>query len=96
MIEEEVKEIQNNYESILPLEMTREDNEKFQEAQDCHVCKNKLSNNKVILFKKDPIHTSWLPKEYKDATEFSLRGVMEKGDWKVFFKNIIVQFVKAP
>ena len=39
------------------------------------------------MFKKDPIHKFCLPKEYKDATEFSLRGVMEKHDWKEYFKK---------
>ena len=47
--------------------MTAEDNEKFQSAVDCHICSKKLNNNKTILFKKDPIHKSCLPEEYKDA-----------------------------
>ena len=38
MIEGEVKEIQNIYKNIIPLEMTKEDNEKFQSAVDCHNC----------------------------------------------------------
>ena len=68
MIEEEVKEIAEIYKNIIPLEMTAEDNEKFQSAVDCHICSKKLCNNKTILFKKDPIHKSCLPKEYKYAT----------------------------
>ena len=96
MIEEEVKEIANIYKNIIPLEMTKEGNEKFQKAEDCHICNKKLKHNKTILFKKDPIHKSCLPKEYKDATEFSFRGVMEKYDWKQYFKKLILQFVKAP
>ena len=59
---------------------------KIMPAKDCHICNKRLNNNKTILFKKDPIHKSCLPKEYKDATEFSLRGVMEKDDWKEYFK----------
>ena len=86
MIEEEVKEIADIYKNIIPLEMTAEDNEKFQSAVDCYICSKKLNNNQTILFKKDPIHKSCLPKEYKDATEFSLRGVMEKEVWKEYFK----------
>ena len=87
MIEEEVKEIAEIYKNIIPLEMTAEDNEKFQAATDCHICNKRLNNNKTILFKKDPIHKSCLPKEYKDASEFSLRGVVEKDDWKEYFKK---------
>ena len=62
MIEEEEKEIANIYKNIIPLEMTAEDNEKFQSAVDCHICSKKLNDNKTILFKKDPIHKSCLPK----------------------------------
>ena len=65
MIEEKVKEIQNIYKNTIPLELTKEDNEKFQKAEDCHICNKKLSNNKTILFKKDPIHKSCLPKNLK-------------------------------
>ena len=87
MIEEEAKEIAGIYKNIIPLEMTAEDNEKFQSAVDCHICNKKLNNNKTTLFKKDPIHKSCLPKEYKDASEFSLRGAMEKDDRKEYFKK---------
>ena len=73
MIEEEAKEIAEIYKNIIPLEVTAENNEKFQSAVDCHICSKKLNNNKTILYKKDPIHKSRLPKEFKDASEFSLR-----------------------
>ena len=76
--------------------MTEEDNEKLQSAVDCHICNNKLNNNKTILFKKDPIHKSRLPKEYKDATEFSLRGVMGKDDWEEYFKKSNCAICKGP
>ena len=46
--------------------MTKEDNEKFQTAKDCHICNINLNNNKIYLFKKDLIHKSCLPKQYKD------------------------------
>ena len=92
----EMIEIANIYKDIIPLEMTKEDNEKFQSAVDCHICNKKLNNNKAILFKKDPIHKSCLPKEYKDATEFSLRGVMEKDDWKEYFKKSTCAICKGP
>ena len=65
MIEQEVKEIAEIYKSIIPLEMTAEDNEKFQSAVDCHICSTKLCNNKTILFKKDPIHKSFYQKNIK-------------------------------
>ena len=87
MIEEEVKEIQNIYKNIIPLDMTKEDNVKFQSAVDFHVCNKKLNNNKTILCKKDPIHKSCLPKEYKDVNEIDLRGVMVKDDWREYFKK---------
>ena len=48
MIEEEVKEIVEIYKNIISLEMTAEDNEKFQSAVDCHICNKKLNNNKTI------------------------------------------------
>ena len=96
MIEEEVKEIHYIYKNIIPLEMTKEDNEKFQSAVDCHISNKKLNNNKTTLLKKDPIHKSCLPKENKDVTKFSLRGVMEKMIGKNTLRNLIVQFVKAP
>ena len=96
MIEEEAKEIANIYKIIIPLEMTKEDNEKFQSAVDCHICNKKLNNNKTIFFKKDPIHKSCLPKEYKDAPECSLRGVMEKDDWKEYFKKSNCAICKGP
>ena len=96
MIEEEVKEIADIYKNIISLEMTAEDNEKFQSAVDCHICNKKLNNNKTILFKKDPIHKSCLPKEYKDATEFSLRCVMERDDWKKYFKKSNCAICKDP
>ena len=72
---------------MIPPEMTAGDNEKFQSAVDCHICNKKLNNNKTILFKKDHIHKSCLPKENKDASELSIRGVMEKDDWKEYFKK---------
>ena len=37
-----------------------------------------------------------LAKEYKDATEFSLRGVMEKDDWKEYFKKSNCAICKGP
>ena len=55
-----------------------------------------MNNNNKILFKKDPVHKSCLPKEYEAATEFNLRGVMEKGDWKVFFKKYNCAICKGP
>ena len=45
--------------------MTKEDNEKFQQAEDCHICNKKFNNDKAILFKKDPIHKSCLQKNIK-------------------------------
>ena len=96
MIEEEVKEIAEIYKNIIPLEMTKEDNEKFQSAVDCHICSKKLCNNKTILFKKDPSHKSCLPKEYKDASEFSLSGVTEKRDWRNYFKKSNCAICKDP
>ena len=87
MIEEEVKEIQNIYKNIIPLDMTKEDKEKFQKAKDCHICNKKLNNNKTIIFKKDPIHKSCLPKEYKGVNEIDLRGVMVKDDWREYYKK---------
>ena len=88
MIEEEVKEIAGIYKNIIPLEMTVEDNEKFQSAVDCHICNKKLNNNKTIPFKKEPIHQSCLPDKYKDCTEFSLSGVMDNDDWCNYYKKI--------
>ena len=85
-IEEEVKEIANIYKNIIPLEMTAEDNEKFQSAVDCHICNKKL-NNKTIPFKKEPIHQSCLPAKYKDTPEFSLNGVMDNNNWCNYFKK---------
>ena len=87
MIEEEVKEIVEIYKNIISLEMTAEDNEKFQSAVDCHICNKKLNNNKTILFKKDPIHNSCLPEEYKDTPEFSLSGVMDSNDRRNYYKK---------
>ena len=87
MIEEEVKEIANIYKNIIPLEMTAEDNEKFQSAVDCHICNKKLCNNKTIPFKKAPIHQSCLPGKYKGDTEFSLSGVMDNDDWCNYYKK---------
>ena len=61
MIEEEVREIDETYSNMVPLEMTKEDKEKFKKGEDCHICNEKLNNNdKTILFKKDPIHKSCL------------------------------------
>ena len=87
MIEEEVKEIGAIYKNIIPLEMTAEDNEKFQSAVDCHICNKKLCNDKTIPFNKEPIHQSYLPAKYKDTSEFKLSSVMEKGDWRNYFKK---------
>ena len=42
MIEEEVKEIHDIYRNVIPLEMTKADNEKFQKAKDCHICNKKI------------------------------------------------------
>ena len=85
MIEEEVKEIAEIYKNITPLEMTAEDNEKFQSAVDCHICNKKL--NKTIPFNKEPIHQSCLPDKYKGDTEFSLNGVMDNDDWCNYYKK---------
>ena len=52
MIEEEVKEIGAIYKDTIPLEMTAEDNEKFQSAVDCHICNKKLCKDKTIPFNK--------------------------------------------
>ena len=87
VIEEEVKEIVNIYKDITPLKTTSEDNEKFQSAVDCHICNKKLCNDKTIPFNKEPIHQSCLPAKYKDTPEFKLCSVMEKGDWRNYFKN---------
>ena len=87
MIEEEVKEIGTIYKDIIPLEMTAEDNEKFYSATDCHICNKKLYNDKTIPFNKEPIHQSCLPVKYKGTSEFKLRSVMEKGDWRNYFKK---------
>ena len=51
MIEEEAKEIANIYKNEVPLEMTAEDNEKFQSAVDCHICNKKL--DKTIFSRKN-------------------------------------------
>ena len=80
MIEEEGEEIGAIYRNIIPLEMTAEDNEKFQSAVDCHICNKRLCNDKTIPFNKEPIHQSSLPAKYKDTPEFSLSGVLEKVD----------------
>ena len=87
MIEEEVKEIGTIYKDIIPLEMTAEDNEKFYSATDCHICNKKLCNDKTIPFNKEPIHQSCLPAKYKGTSEFKLSSVMEKGDWRNYFKK---------
>ena len=87
LIEEEVKEIGAIYKDIIPLEMTAEDNEKFQSAVDCHICNKKLCNDKTISFNKEPIHQSCLPAKYKDTSEFELSSVMEKGDLRNYFKK---------
>ena len=87
MIEEEVKEIAEIYKNIIPLEMTAEDNEKFQSAVDCHICSKKLCNNNTIPFKKEPIHQSCLPDKYKGDKEFSLNGVMDNDDWCNYYKK---------
>ena len=67
--------------------MTAEDNEKFYSAVDCHICNKKLCNDKAIPFNKEPIHQSCLPAKYKDTSEFKLSSVMEKGDWRNYFKK---------
>ena len=87
MIEDEVKEIGTIYKDIIPLEMTAEDNEKFYSATDCHICNKKLYNDKTIPFNKEPIHQSCLPAKYKGTSEFKLSNVMEKGDWRNYFKK---------
>ena len=87
MIEDEVKEIGAIYKNIVPLEMTAEDNKKFQSAVDCHICDKKLCKDKTISFNKERIHKSCLPEEYKDTPEFNLSSVMEKGDWRNYFKK---------
>ena len=87
MIEEEVKEIGTIYKNIVPLEMTAEDNEKFQSATDGHICNKKLCKDKTVPFNKEPIHQSCLPAKYKDTSEFKLSSVMEKGDWRNYFKK---------
>ena len=87
MIEEEVKEIANIYKDMIPLEMTAEDNEKFQSAVDCHICNKKLCNDKTIPSNKEPIHQSCLPAKYEDTPAFGLSGVFEKGDWHNYFKK---------
>ena len=96
MIEEEVKEIAEIYENIIPLEMTAEDNEKFQSLVDCHICNKKLNNNRTIQFKKEPIHQSCLPGKYKDDTEFSLSGVMDNDDWCNYYKKSNCAICKDP
>ena len=85
MVEEEVKEIAQIYKNIIPLEMTAEDNEKFQSAVDCHIGNKRL--NKTFPFKKEPIHQSCLPGKYKVDTEFSLSGVMDNNDWCNYYKK---------
>ena len=87
MIEEEAKEIADIYKDIAPLKTTSEDNEKFQSAVDCHICNKKLNNNKTIPFKKEPIHQSCLQEEYKDTPEFSLSGVMDSNDRRIYYKK---------
>ena len=78
MIEEEVKEIAEIYKNIIPLEMTAEDNEKFQSAKKCYICI--IKHNKTILFKKDPVHQSCLPKEYINASDYDISSLMERDD----------------
>ena len=87
MIDEEVKEIVEIYKNITPIELTAEDNEKFQSAVDCHICSKKLNNSKTIPFNKEPIHQSCLPDRYKGDTEFSLSGVMDNDDWCNYYKK---------
>ena len=87
MIEEEVKEIGAIYKNIIPLEMTAEDNKKFKSPVDCHICNKKLSNKKTIPFNKEPIHQSCLPDKYKNTPSLNLRGVMDKDDWRNYFKK---------
>ena len=65
MIKEEVKEILDLNKNIIPLEMAKEDNKKFQKAKDCQIFNKKLNKNKGILFIKDPIHQSCLPNDIK-------------------------------
>ena len=85
MIEEEVKAVANVYRTVEPAEMTARDNEKYQAATECFLCNKTLG--KTILFKKDSIHLSCLPEEYKDESEFSLSGVMSKSDWGEYFRK---------
>ena len=37
MIEEEVREIHDIYKNIIPIEVTKQDNEKFQNVKDCQM-----------------------------------------------------------
>ena len=63
---------------------------------DCHICNKKLNNNKTIPFKKEPIHKSCLPNEYKGDTEFSLSGVMDNDDWCNYYKKSNCAICKDP
>ena len=62
MIEEEVKEIGAIYRNIIPLEMTAEDNDKFQSAVDCHICnKSCVTTKQLRLTKNQLINLVCLP-----------------------------------
>ena len=50
MIEEEARKISDIYRNVVPPEMAKEDNEKFQAAQDCFICNKKFNKDKTILF----------------------------------------------
>ena len=87
MIEEEVINIYDIYKNKVPLAMTKDDYIKFKRATHCHICKKELSNDKVIILKKDPIHKSCKPEELKHLSESELKDIMEKEDWREYFKK---------
>ena len=70
MIEEEGKKIGVVYKNIVPLEMTAEDNKKFQSAVDCHICNKKLCKDKTISFNKERIHKLVYQKNIKIPQKF--------------------------
>ena len=87
MIEEEVIDIYDIYKNKIPLKMTKNDWVKFRNSTHCHICKKELSNDKVIVLKKDPIHKSCTPEELKHLRESDLKESMEKEDWREYFKK---------
>ena len=50
---EEVREIHEIYEYIIPIELTKEDNEKFQKLKNCHICNKKLNRKNCIQERSD-------------------------------------------